>query len=32
MNHLPKIPHDETVNVSSEGLSYILSNFDGSCP
>ena len=32
MNHLPKIPHDENINISSDGLSYILNNYDASCP
>jgi hypothetical protein len=32
MDTLPKIGSNEQVNISSEGLSYILNNFDQSCP
>lgn len=32
MNNLPKIPDDEYLNVSKEGLEYILSHFDPSVP
>jgi len=32
MDMLPNIPHDENVQISNEGLSYILNNYDPSCP
>lgn len=32
MDNLPKIGHDESLNISTEGLSYILNNFDPNCP
>lgn len=32
MDNLPKIAHDETLNISSNGLAYILNNFDPNCP
>lgn len=32
MNNLPKIPDDEYLSISNEGLEYILKNFDPSVP
>lgn len=32
MDNLPKIGHDESLNISTEGLAHILNNFDPNCP
>ena len=32
MDSLPKLSSDETLHISTEGLDYILKNFDKSCP
>lgn len=32
MSNLPKIPDDEYLSVSKEGLEYILANFDPTVP
>lgn len=32
MDTLPKISQNENIDVSTEGLSYILKNFDATCP
>ena len=32
MDTLPKISNDENIEISSEGLAYILKNYDPSCP
>lgn len=32
MNNLPKLPDDEYLSVSKEGLQYIINNFDPNTP
>lgn len=32
LSNLPKLPEDETLHISSEGLDHILQNFDPSVP
>ncbi len=32
MDTLPKLQQDQYVNISSEGLEYVLNNFDEKCP
>lgn len=32
MNNLPKIPDDEYLSISKEGLEYVLNNFDPQIP
>lgn len=32
MDSLPKLPEDETLHVSDQGLNFILNNFDAACP
>jgi long-chain-fatty-acid--CoA ligase ACSBG len=32
MSNLPKIPDDEYLSISKEGLEYILNNFDQQIP
>lgn len=32
LNNLPKLPEDEVLHISSEGLDYILQNFDPNVP
>lgn len=32
LNNLPKLPEDEVLHISSEGLDHILKSFDSSVP
>lgn len=32
MDSLPKLPHDETLHISAEGLHSIIQSFDPACP
>ena len=32
MDFLPKIEQDQIVNISNEGINYILNNIDPKCP
>ena len=32
VNNLPKLPEDEVMHVSSQGLEHILNNFDPNVP
>lgn len=32
INNLPKLPEDEVLHISSEGLEHILNNYDSTAP
>lgn len=32
MQSLPSLPQDENIDISADGLNYILKNYDPSCP
>ena len=32
MDSLPKIPEDESLHISAQGLNEIINSFDSSCP